>query len=380
ALFTFWGADGAKGDHYGYTFENLWLDDWYSLLQIEQEQPLLHGFTFHNIWALGQPPLIVSQLQGQVRDVHLNNVKYGQAVATTDAPIPLTIGGGAQPPVYAPGDKRVRAAFAVSPGVLQPGTTATFTAEAATSPLARYRWFFGDGATAIGRRVQHRYPDAKGTDLDGDDNNGAGRFRVMLQVSDSKGNEDWAEQEIAVVNQFHDAGDLAPPGRPTAAGLEYRIYPGTWPELPAFAASTPTIRGIAPTLAEANARGFTRFAVAYDGFLQVPAEGGYTFALMARDGARLIIDGIPVAETGPPFGEVCGSSANAIRFARGTIGLHAGKHVIRLEALESTSRGSPRLLWEGPGISLTDVPAGSLIHSSETTIQPRTASVSSAHP
>jgi hypothetical protein len=34
ALFTFWGAKAAKGSHYGFNFENLWLDDWYSLFQI----------------------------------------------------------------------------------------------------------------------------------------------------------------------------------------------------------------------------------------------------------------------------------------------------------------------------------------------------------
>jgi len=33
-LLGFWGANGAKGDHSNYTFENLFLDDWYSLVQI----------------------------------------------------------------------------------------------------------------------------------------------------------------------------------------------------------------------------------------------------------------------------------------------------------------------------------------------------------
>jgi hypothetical protein len=56
-LLGFWGANGASGDHSGVTFENLFLDNWYSLVQMEQEQPALHGFTFRNIWALDQPPL-----------------------------------------------------------------------------------------------------------------------------------------------------------------------------------------------------------------------------------------------------------------------------------------------------------------------------------
>jgi hypothetical protein len=161
ALFTFWGADGAKGDHSGYTFENLWLDDWYSLFQIEQEQPSLHGFIFHNIWALGHPPLATSLLKGQVSDVHLANVKYGQTAVESNAQVPLTVSGGAQEPAYTAADKSVRAAFQVSPAVLQPGVTAIFTAAATNNPRARYQWSFGDGTTAQGRRVRHRYTDAK---------------------------------------------------------------------------------------------------------------------------------------------------------------------------------------------------------------------------
>jgi len=88
ALFTFWGADGAKGDHSGYIFENLWLDDWYSLFQMEQEQPELHGLSFRNIWSLNQPPLVSSRLEGQVKDVRVVNVKYGHAVVTSNANLP----------------------------------------------------------------------------------------------------------------------------------------------------------------------------------------------------------------------------------------------------------------------------------------------------
>ena len=38
-LLGMWASNGARGDHSNYTFENLFLDDWYSLLQMEQEQP-----------------------------------------------------------------------------------------------------------------------------------------------------------------------------------------------------------------------------------------------------------------------------------------------------------------------------------------------------
>ena len=42
-LLGFWGANGAKGSHINYTFENLFLDNWYSLVQMEQKYPGLHG-------------------------------------------------------------------------------------------------------------------------------------------------------------------------------------------------------------------------------------------------------------------------------------------------------------------------------------------------
>jgi hypothetical protein len=370
-LFTFWGAKGAKGTHTGYTFENLWLDDWYSLFQMQQESPGLSGFVFRNIWALDQPPLATSLLDGPVKDVHLENVKYGQGQVMTSAQVPVTLSGGAQYPSFARSDAQVRAAFHVQPAVLQRGATATFIADKATSPRARYTWHFGDGTTAQGRRVRHKFADAMGTELDGTSALGAGRFRVMLQVDDKQGHQDWAAQGVVVVSGWHDAAKAA-----TGPGLQYRIYPGTWPELPALAAGTPTITGVAANLAAANAGGFTRYAAAFDGYVNVPADGGYSFHLLARDGARVMIDGQLVAQTGPPFGEVCGSPVNARRYARGSIGLRAGKHVLRVESLESVSPEAARLLWDGPGIGLTDVPEAALSHGNAATVAPTPAAIS----
>jgi len=51
---------------------------------------------------------------------------------------------------------------------------------------------------------------------------------------------------------------------------------------------------------------------------------GYTFHLLARDGARVVIDGVEVAKTGPPFAQVCGSQGNAMRYDRGVLGMRAG--------------------------------------------------------
>ena len=346
-LIGFWGAHGSRGDHNNYLFENVFLDNWYSLLQMDQRDPSLRNFTFRNIWALDQPPLAGSSISGSVSGTVLDNVKYGQTIVANDASVPLSI-DDTQPARFDPGSGPV-AAFTVDPPSFVPGDKVTFTAR--PSPHARYTWLFGDGAQATGRQVTHRFSDADGTDLDG--RNGAGRFRVMLHAEDNQKRQDWAAQGVVVVSKWlsalHPLGSLEP-------GLAFQIYPGSWTELPDLTKQTAVITGTAPNL-NANAQGFTRYAVAWDGFLDIPADGGYTFHLMSRDGARLVIDGLEVAKTGPPFPQVCGSPGNAIRYDRGSLGLHAGRHALHVEGLHSLSQGPPRLLWEGPGLPLTDVPA-----------------------
>jgi hypothetical protein len=119
--------------------------------------------------------------------------------------------------------------------------------------------------------------------------------------------------------------------------------------------------GESPNL-HADAQGFTRYATAWDGLIDIPADGGYTFHLIDSDGERLVIDGIEVAKTGPAFAQVCGSPGNAVRYDLGSLGLRAGKHSFHLEGLHSVSEGSPRLLWEGPALPLTDVPTAAFSH------------------
>jgi hypothetical protein len=363
-LLGFWGANGASGDHSGVTFENLLLDNWYSLVQMEQEQPSLHGFTFHNIWALDQPPLAESTITGDVNDVTFDNVKYGQTRVTSDAQIPLVVSGGAKQPKFAPAPA-LAASFSFDPPDFAPRQKVTFSANEALG--AHYEWLFGDGEKAHGRRVRHRFPDALGTELDG--RNGAGRFRVLLHVTDDAGHQDWAAQGLVAVGQWHDAVKAAGPGAP---GLSWKIYSGTWTELPDFSALQPALTGQAPNLTAeapetgtqgAGVQGLMQRATVWDGWINIPADGGYTFHLIDRDGARLVIDGMEVAKTGTPFGLVCGAAGNALRYDRGSIGLRAGLHAIHVEALNTATEGAPRVMWEGPGTALADVPAGAFSQS-----------------
>jgi hypothetical protein len=353
-LLGYWGANGAKGTSSNFTFQNLFLDNWYSLVQMEQEQPGLRSFTFRNIWALDQPPLVGSTIAGQVAGVLFDNVKFGQDRAESDAALQLTVSGGAEPATFAasPGPM---ARFTVSPPIFAPGQAVTFTAQASAG--AHFTWLFGDGTQATGRSVRHRFADALGTELDGG-SSGAGRFRVLLQAQDQQGRQDWAAQGLVVVARWHD--DLAVNSE-TLPGLTWQIYPVAWTELQDLSGKQPVFTGESLNL-RVDPHGFTRFVVVWDGLIDIPADGGYSFSVMARDGARVVIDGVEVARTGPPFAQVCGSPGNAMRYDRGSLGLRAGKHTLHLEGLHSVSPGFPRLLWEGPGLPLNDVPPEAYSH------------------
>jgi len=214
----------------------------------------------------------------------------------------------------------------------------------------------------MGRIVRHRFLDADGTELDGADF-GVGRFRVLLHVEQIGGdpdstNQDWAAHDVVAVARWHDAASIA---GVTLPGLGWQIFPGEWTELPNLVNEHAVFTGDGPNI-HADPQGFTRYAAAWDGFIDIPADGGYTFHLLARDGARLVIDGVELARTGPPFAQVCGSPGNAMRYDRGSLGLRAGRHIFHLEGLHSVSQGAPRLLWEGPGLPLTDVPAAAYSH------------------
>ena len=380
ALLGFWGADHAHGEHSNYMFENLFLDDWYSLVQMQMDQDLskpgLHDFTFRNIWALDQPPLASSTLVGDVSGVTFDNVKVGQTVATNDASLPLIASDGAKAATFTPAHEP-EARFTFDPPVFGPGEKVTFTAKDA--PGGRYTWLFGDGTQGSGRVVSHKFADADGTMLDGAAM-GAGRFRVLLHVAGMTdklaGKQDWAAQGVVAVGKWHEAASTVVT---TAPGLAWQIYPGDWTELPDLTKQHAVFNGESVNLA-ADAHGFVRYVAAWDGLIDVPADGGYTFHLLDRDGARLVIDGMQVAKTGAPFAQVCGSPGNAMRYDRGSLGLRAGRHVLHVEGLHSVSQGAPRVLWEGPGLPLTDVPAAAYSHERRDAVKAMNQGIGNGHP
>lgn len=134
-------------------------------------------------------------------------------------------------------------------------------------------------------------------------------------------------------------------------GLRWRAHEGSWPTLEA-------LKGAAP-LKEGTCDGFdvgirTRdehAAVVFEGFVQAPRDGIYTFATTSDDGSRLWIgDDLVVANDG----------SHGLEEKSGEAALRAGFHPMRVAWFNATGGAGLQVTWSGPGILRERIPPGVL--------------------
>jgi hypothetical protein len=308
AFFELWADPDGNGSHTDYRFENIRLEDWYSLFQIRQPNPKVRDISFTHIAALDGPAMLPPTLKGDVSGVSLNDIPV-----VGDATSYVRVEDRAAQPTY----DRIApdAQFDYSSGLLRPHHPVLFRAHAPAIFGRRFSWVFGDGSSAEGALVHHAFPDTQGTLLDG-----SGTFRVLLHITNPDGSEMWGAQPVVVAER----------ALPALALSE---------EAPPASVSVRTIN--------------------------IPAEGGYTFTLLAAQSATIRIDNLPPVHTPRMRPQVCGATGYAVQAARTSAVLAAGTHRLQIEwapggnqadAL-SGAAGPPQLIWQGPGIP-TQIVAG----------------------
>ena len=354
ALFEVW-EDNGKGEHAGYHFDNIRLEDWTSLFQIEQDNPKIRDVIFSNIWAIETPSLVPSTLLGDVDGVNFSHVKL-PGLVNADKDVPLNLRDNAHAPSYAASPDGLNAAFIYTNGALKPDQKITFdasTSQITNGKIQSYEWFFGDGKTGKGKVVHHKFPDAQGTLWDG-----SGRFRVLLKTTDDHGNIDWTYEPVVVGT----TAMQALPATNTQPGLNYQYYEGTWNGLPAFGQLSSSSNGTANGLDLSVRKRDDNYGIVYDGLLNVPADGGYTFMLLGTDAASLTIDSKTVAISPVPQTLVCGMKGNAVQQTTGSIVLAAGLHHIHVAMTHTLGSQVLSLKWQGPNLPLQDIPNELLLH------------------
>lgn len=95
------------------------------------------------------------------------------------------------------------------------------------------------------------------------------------------------------------------------------------------------------------------FYIRWTGFIEIPADGKYTFYLESDDGSRLFIDGKQVLDNG---------GAHGMEEVPGDINLKAGKHALKVEFFEKDIDAGCIFRWKSDKLEKQVVPASVLSH------------------
>jgi len=136
-------------------------------------------------------------------------------------------------------------------------------------------------------------------------------------------------------------------------GLSYRVYHGDWNRLPDFRRLKPVKRGVIEKFAIPEGTRDDRFAVSFTGYIDVPADGVYTFATRSDDGSRLYLDGRLLVDN---------DGLHGVQEKEGTVALKAGKHKISVGFFEKGGGQDLEVYYEGPGIPRREIDASALWH------------------
>ena len=147
---------------------------------------------------------------------------------------------------------------------------------------------------------------------------------------------------------------LRPPTVPKSAphpGLKVSKYDGGWQTLDQMAERRPAATGQCEGFDLRQRLRDVHTALAFEGLLQVPADGIYEFFLASDDGSRLYIGDTLVVDDDGIHGLVEKS---------GHVGLRAGLHPLRVEWFNAAAGMGLTVLWAGPGFEKQAVPSAAL--------------------
>jgi YVTN family beta-propeller protein len=140
----------------------------------------------------------------------------------------------------------------------------------------------------------------------------------------------------------------------TSPGVLFKYYEGVWSKLPVFDKLTPIRSGV---MEHADIHALhprpDGWGVVFSGYLDIPADGIYTFTVNSDDGSRLFIAGVQVVDN---------DGSHSPTEVAGDIALQKGKHPFRLLYFEDTEGERLTVHYEGPGVPRQMVPAGVISH------------------
>lgn len=129
--------------------------------------------------------------------------------------------------------------------------------------------------------------------------------------------------------------------RPKAPRLTYKVYEGSYGNLPDFKTLTAAGEGQADGFDIGVSGRDDNYALVFEGFLKIEKPGEYWFILGSDDGSRLFIDGQRVVNN---------DGTHPYQGVRGATKLEPGVHPLRLEYAQAGGEQKLTLDYEGPGV------------------------------
>jgi uncharacterized delta-60 repeat protein len=193
----------------------------------------------------------------------------------------------------------------------------------------------------------------------------AGVYPIAITFFENSGGESmqvlWTGPGIPRQPIPNSAFTVIPPPPPGGqSGLNYSYYEGTFTALPDFSTLTPIRTGNTPNL-DISVRTPGRndfFAFNWDGFINIPTSGVYTFELVSDDGSKLYIDGNLICNN---------DGLHAPVSASGNVALSAGLHTIKITYFENSGGEVIQVYWAGPGFARQLIPNSAFVRPTTST-------------
>jgi alpha-L-fucosidase len=155
---------------------------------------------------------------------------------------------------------------------------------------------------------------------------------------------------LTVTKVIPSPGRQLPQAKP---GLVFNLYHGDWNKVPDFNGLTPNLSGIATDFSLANKPSDEKFSIDYQGFINIPADGIYTFGLNSDDGSKLYLGDNLVIDNDGPHGPTLKSA---------DVALGKGLHAIRISFFENSGGNALELFWKTGAGKMEAVPAGAFFY------------------
>lgn len=136
-------------------------------------------------------------------------------------------------------------------------------------------------------------------------------------------------------------------------GLKYTYYLGSWNSIPDFESLTATSTGDISNFSLSPKTQNGNFGFVYEGYVEVPKNGIYTFYTSSDDGSILNIGTTEVVNN---------DGKHVQQEAQGSIGLKAGKHRITVRYFNRSSSSALDVYYKGPGIQKKLIPNNKLFY------------------